>query len=159
MLFKEKTIKAIENIALFEMAYDRKQFKALIENLSYQIYENWCLIKYCSITGNKKQLKNHWKNKLRSYLTKICKAVFKLNRTNALKEVLIDLMEFDNNKDEHLFLWLYDKFFEEGIDIYDEQETINEIIEDWQIYGLEDIIEILANSKNIIKIRDYIDSI
>ncbi|MBO6272460.1 hypothetical protein J6O48_06745 [bacterium] len=157
--FIEYIIKTFSETKLFEMAYDRKEFKKLIENLAYQIYENWCLIRYCSITNTKEELKIHWKSELRAYLRKICRAEFKLNRTTAIKEVLMNLLELNNNYNNHLIDDIAYKFETEQIDLIKETDIIEEIINDWQSYGLDDIIMILSDKKNIYKINDYTDSI
>lgn len=79
MLFiTEKKLKSIiaecvsqiinERLELSEMSIPRKEYKERIENLSQQLLENWCLVRWCRNANLKiHPLRNHWAKELRTH--------------------------------------------------------------------------------------------
>ena len=106
----EPVVRAIENNYLVEMAYDRKKFKDLIDDLSDQILENWCLIRYVSVSKDKKELRSHWEDELSAHLGKIIGKTFKMNRRKAIEEVILGWLELNNNDDNHIIHLISTKF-------------------------------------------------
>ena len=45
-----------------------KDYKNRVDGLRFQLVENWCLCKYCSLFDRDNQNFNHWKIELRSVL-------------------------------------------------------------------------------------------
>lgn len=59
---------AVNNsLELPEMLIPRKEYKERIENLSVQLLENWCLVRWCRNANLKTHpLRNHWAKELRT---------------------------------------------------------------------------------------------
>lgn len=80
MLFvTEKKLKSIiaecvsqiinERLELAEMSIPRKEYKKRIENLTQQLLEYWCLVRWCRNANLKTHpLRNHWAKELRTHL-------------------------------------------------------------------------------------------
>ena len=150
----EYIVRVIENTYIVEMAYDRKKFKDLIDSLGDQIIENWFLIRYAHVSNTRKELINHWKKELIGYIDNICKTTFKMDRRKAIEEVLKGWKELNNN---NVINYIARKFYDEHINI--EDNIINEIVDDWLEYGLEDIIDILSDKTKYIDIVEYVNTI
>ena len=67
-----------------------------------------------------------------------------------MKSVLIE-------RNLRLVVYIARKFDEEHINI--EDSIINEIVDDWLEYGLEDIIDILSDKTKYIDIVEYVNNI
>ena len=143
---------------VFEMAMPRKKFKESVNNLMLQIFENWCLVHYCTLTG-RTETKNHWKNdELRSYLTRCAKFKMQGNdsyksRHKALEEIWRDFEYWDIETMDDL---VSGKFFLENIETeynlqYD--KTIQDCID-----AGPDIIDLIAMA-DVSQIQSYINSI
>jgi hypothetical protein len=57
---------SITKTLLMEYAFARKELGDRILSLTRPIFSHWCLIKYVTLTGDRQQLKNHWKGELYS---------------------------------------------------------------------------------------------
>lgn len=56
------------SLELSEMSIPRKEYKERIENLSQQLLENWCLVRWCRNANLKiHPLRNHWAKELRTH--------------------------------------------------------------------------------------------
>ena len=58
---KEFLLESIQKTYVFEMAVSRKELKDKVDSLIYQIIENWCLVKHCTLYDSLNRNKNHWK--------------------------------------------------------------------------------------------------
>lgn len=68
-----------ERLELSEMSIPRKEYKERIENLSQQLLENWCLVRWCRNVNLKTHpLRNHWAKELRTHFV----AMANLNMKN-----------------------------------------------------------------------------
>lgn len=57
-----------ERLELSEMSIPRKEYRERIENLSQQLLENWCLVRWCRNANLKTHpLRNHWAKELRTH--------------------------------------------------------------------------------------------
>lgn len=75
----------LQKYVITEMAMSLKDYKKRVENLMPQILENWCLIRYTSLTGEKQELRNHWLKELKTHINNIATIKVKSgNKTNAL---------------------------------------------------------------------------
>lgn len=77
-LVKEEVKKQLS--MLMEYAIPRRKFVDNAYNLSSQIIENWCLIRYSSIIG-RKETKEHWKQELFAHMDNVSKALIKKNNS------------------------------------------------------------------------------
>ena len=60
----EKLMDLIENTKIFEMAISRSKYTDRLYNMVNQIIENWCLIRYCTLTNSNLDLRAHWCSEL-----------------------------------------------------------------------------------------------
>ena len=154
----EYIVRAIENTYIVEMTYDRKKFKDLINSLGDQIIENWFLIRYSRISNTKNELINQSRKELIGHIYHICKTTFKMDRRKAIEEVLKGWKELNHNNENNIINYIAIKFDAGRINIED-NNIINEIVDDWLEYGLEDIIDILSNKTKYIDIVEYVNTI
>ena len=154
----EYIVRAIENTYIVEMAYDRKKFKDLIDSLGDQIIENWFLIRYSHISNTKNELINQSRKELIGHIDNICKTTFKMDRRKAIEEVLKCWKELNHNNENNIINYIAIKFDAGRINIED-NNIINEIVDDWLEYGLEDIIDILSDKTKYIDIVEYVNTI
>ena len=80
-----------------------------------------------------------------------------MNRRKAIEEVLKGWKELNHNNENNIINYISRKFYEEHINI--EDSIINEIVDDWLEYGLEDIIDILSDKTKYIDIVEYVNTI
>lgn len=144
----EYIIEKLDKTFIFEMAYDRRDYKHIVRGLVGQIVENWCLIRYCTLS-NRTETKNHWQNELSGHLINIYKMKIKLDKRKCLNEELIYNPEHNDYKE--VFKWIKDKFIKEDIN---DNKLIYQVAKDYAEYGVYDIIDILCD-KNA-DIYDYV---
>ena len=80
-----------------------------------------------------------------------------MNRRKAIEEVLKGWKELNHNNENNIINYIARKFDEEHINI--EDNIINEIVDDWLEYGLEDIIDILSDKTKYTNIVEYVNTI
>ncbi len=144
---------------LTEMAYERKMFKAIITNLSQQILQNWCLIRYGRLNNTDIGTITHWKAELMAHLQNASSNKIKGNnslqaRTKAIKEVWVNEKEYATDSNV-INLTVYSKFVNEGLDV--NSDSYKQVIEDCMTAS-EDIINAIA-SENAEKISQYVSSL
>ena len=81
-----------------------------------------------------------------------------MDRRKAIEEVLKGWKELNHNNENNIINYIARKFDEEHINIEDDN-IINEIVDDWLEYGLEDIIDILSDKTKYIDIVEYVNTI
>lgn len=132
---------------LNEMAYERKMFKAILTNLSSQILENWCLIRYAKLSNTRKDDISHWKSELIAHISNAANNKIKGNnsiasRVKAISEVWTREKEYSQDINT-IKLAVLSKFLKENIDI-NSQEFIQSIT-DCSAASL-DIIDVIASA-------------
>lgn len=153
-LLSEYVYNALKNTTLLEYLIHRNKFVELCWSLSQQILENWCLIRYCTLT-NRNETKEHWKNELLTYLHRIDINGIKANnspknRIKAIKEGFDMADLFDINS--KIYKSVYRKFKLEGIN---DDSTIELVIIDFY-KSINNLITTLANGNSI---DSYVDNI
>ena len=113
-------IEYIESSVITEMAKSLSDFKQLVSDLSDQIIENWCLVKWCDMYPNKltsKRIRNHWASELKSYLYKISREHLKSGRKDkVIQDEWIKHLELN---DTYIISDIIrDKFEKEGLEKY-----------------------------------------
>lgn len=109
-----------EHTILMEYAYKRKEYERDVSARMQQILENWCLIHYVSLTGDKEVLKNHWKSELDTLIIDIqLKAIKPKNDIEVKRKIIynvLDQMDIDKNTDI-IQKRILRKFQKENIDL------------------------------------------
>ena len=144
---------------LTEMAYERKMFKAIITNLSQQILQNWCLIRYGRLNNADIGTITHWKTELMAHLQNASSNKIKGNnslqaRIKAISEVWVNEKEYATDSNV-INLTVYGKFVNEGLDVNSDsyKQTLEECMA-----ASGDIINAIA-SENAEKISQYVSSL
>ena len=145
----------VEESTILEMSLNLSKFKDLLYNLSKQIVENWCLVKWCDMHPDEltsKRLRSHWSTELKAYMFRISEEKLKSGRKDkVIKNEWIDHFEF-NDKDIITNV-IRNKFNKEGLEKY-----INVMAEECA-KSANDICNILSGNKEDIEsyIEGYID--
>lgn len=139
-----------------EMPYPRGVYKDKINSILPQIFTNWCLVKYRTIT-NTEPYKKHWKAELRGFMCTAARYTLKGNdsvetRQKVFNEILI---ENDYNLPQTMNLVICNKFIEEQISI--ESEQYEQVIIDC-INSIGNILSRILN-RDVPSIIEYIETI
>ena len=151
--FSEYLVKCLSKTAIFEMAYDRKQFFQAVDNLVFQLVENWCLVRSCYYKNNIN--KQHWQSELNAHISNIRKRVVKIDKRKVVTEVFIKCNELD--MPGRVLDVITEKFYKENIDkniaykcAVDFAENVDNFID---VLGAEFV------SPNINNVIEYIEKI
>lgn len=159
-LIKEQVKEVIENNKkgiITEMALPRKKVKDKIENIFPQIIENWCLIHYVVLSGDKQDLINHWKSELMAHINNICSLQIKENDSFDSRKKLINqiIIEYEYTTPSTINWVILSKFYKENIDR--STEIYNNILLDF-INNIGVIVDILSR-KNENEVITYIENL
>ena len=144
----------IEESTILEMSLNLSKFKDLLYNLSKQIVENWCLVKWCDTNPNElksKRLRNHWTTELKNYMCRISEEKLKSGRKDkVIKNEWVDHLEL--NDKIVITNIIRNKFNKEGLEKY-----INVISEECA-NSTNEICNVLSGNKEDIEtyIQGYI---
>lgn len=141
---------------IVEMSYPRGTYKDKVDSVLPQIFINWCLVRYRTIT-NTEPYKKHWKGKTRGHMYTAARYTLKGNdsietRRKVFNELLLDN---DYNLPQTMNLVICNKFIEEQIDI--ESKEYEQVIIDC-INNIQNIFELILN-RNVQNINSYVNSI
>ena len=157
-IIREVIREELQRYSLNEMAMSIKDYKRRIEGLLVHIVQNWCLVRYASLSGTHKQLITHWRSELYAHLTNIASLKIKNGNKADVKEMIlydvINERDFDTNE-QSISLVVSGKFFKEKISTNGKyySETISNFKE-----NVKDVVNvILSGSEKVI--RDYVLSI
>lgn len=167
---EQKLAKIVENVCqkvireelqrylITEMVYSLKEYKSRVDNLIPQIIENWCLIRYTTLSGDKKELREHWMTELIAHMTNVSQMKLKncnskLSKQNALY-YLWNQRDIDNDENViHLHIAL--KFKKEGIKT--SGEIYANVINDFK-NNTKDIIKVLLSESHSTIVK-YVNNI
>lgn len=141
-----------------EMAMTLSDYKKKVESLMQQILENWCLIRYVSLTGDKIELKNHWKNELLTHMNNIASSKIKNGDSLSVKMNAIFYLwnKVDWDTDERCISQrLFAKFKKENIPT--KGEIFAQIVSDFKNSTKLIAYALVDNSSE--SILNYIDTI
>ena len=115
----EKLLECRKQGLIMEMALPRKIVKQKIEELFPQIIQNWCLIHYANISGEKTILINHWKNELMTHLSNAISYQIKDNNSYDSRKKIVNqiILDFDYTDYSIIDLKVWTKFKKENIDV------------------------------------------
>lgn len=115
---REALNEVLQKYAINEMAMSLSDYKKRVEAHMQQILENWCLVRYVTLTDDKLQLKNHWKRELAAHINQIAQIKLKNGNDISTKQnAIFNLWNmYDWDTDEACIAQrLFAKFQEEGI--------------------------------------------
>jgi hypothetical protein len=148
----------LDKYIITEMAYNLSDYKNKVDNLIPQIIENWCLIRYTTLSRDKMELRKHWLRELNAHLYNI--SLMKLvngNKSTTKRNALYSLWNRrDIDTDENIIGGLiYLKFEDEGIPT--KGEIFAQIVSDFK-NATKDIINVIL-SNNLQNIKNYTNNI
>ena len=153
-----ETVKQVlnEKHLLKEMSYPRNVYKDKMDSELPQVFINWCLTRYRTIT-NTEQLKKLWQGEFRDHMCTISRFSIEKNDSEATRrKVLLEVLrENDFVNPQFMTLTVCNKFIEENIDVKTEffQQTVEDCIAN--IGLLFDLIL----SREVIRIARYAETI
>ena len=141
---------------IIEMPYYRGVYKEKVNAVLPQIFTNWCLIRYRTITDTT-PYKKHWKDKLRGHMYTAARYSLKENDSveSRLKVFNEILSEEDYDQPHTMNLTICNKFIKERINI--NSEEYEQAIIDC-INSIETIFNFILG-RDIQKIMGYIETI
>lgn len=156
---KEKLIDCISDTYIVEMAINRSKYQDKLSLYKRQIIENWCLMRYCTLTNSKLELRAHWGTELKSYLNDLFYIDLKDDKSRyvkykATRQQYIEYDELDVNVD-YIYNLIKDKFRKEGLSdktiIYQAASDFTE-----HISTICDLISVKPTGDNYKKLENYI---
>lgn len=157
-IIKEIIREELQNYLICEMAYSLKEYKEKADNLIPQIVENWCLIRYATLSNSYNDVKNHWKTELKSHMNNIRQMKLKTNNSSLSKQnALFSIWnKRDIDKDEDsIYSHIYFKFEKEKIPL--EGEIFAQVIQDFKNETVNIVNVLISDSPQ--KIVKYVENI
>lgn len=155
-LIREEVKKLIPLI--MEYAVPRKKFVDDVFNLLGQICQNWCLIRFVTLSKIQNDCVAHWKTELIAHMSSIANEGIKSgnNPTSRLKAILeaFDWADFDDSTKaiEHC---IAQKFEKEGLPTNGEPFTT--VLFDFK-HEVEMLAKLMAN-KDVENIKEYVSTL
>ena len=133
------------------MAIPLKDYKNRVDGLRFQLVENWCLCKYCSLFDQDNPNFNHWKIELRTVIKNLKMVDIKNNidKHKTITRMLIN--DYDYNDYLMILRIIDDKFDDEHIDDRIKKERVS--IEFSK--NVNELIDVISN--DAFKINDYMN--
>lgn len=148
----------LQKYLITEMAYSLSEYKDKSDNLIPQIVENWCLVRYVTLSGDKIEYQNHWRKELIAHLRNIAQMKLKNGNNSTTKQnalySLWNRRDLDNDEN-CIHLHIVQKFEEENILTYG--NVYNQVIKDFKD-NTKDIVNVLV-SNSYSDIVNYVNSI
>lgn len=152
---KDFLARQLQKTSIFEMAFSRQTFINKIEGITPQLVEDWCLIRYCTLS-KRTQTKRHWQNELYGYIDSILDYKLKAgNKKECSEFVIIDEYEFNNT--DNVYNSMKRKIKKENIDRND--SNIKQACKDFADFGVHELIDIISmndTDENFDYIDEYI---
>ena len=148
----------LQRYIITEMAMSVKDYRKKVEVLLPQVLENWCLIRYSTLTGEMQEVKKLWKYELRAHINNIASIKLKNGNSQLTKrKALYTLWNmYDWDTDENcIAIRLYAKFDEENIPT--NGAVFSQIVEDFK-NETRALVGILTSDSNL-EVMEYINNI
>jgi len=141
---------------LIEMPLPRATYKERVDAGLPQIFINWCLVRYRTITETL-PYKKHWQGEFRGHMYAISRLSIKGNDSiDTRRKVLSEILsENDYDNPQFLTLTVCNKFIEENLDIESDAfiTTISDCIQSiWSIFEL-------ILKRDVQEINNYVETI
>lgn len=137
---------------LTEMPFPRGEYKAKVDDRIPQVITNWCLVRYCTLTG-RIATKNHWQNELITHIESIARLSIKGNNKKSARTKVLNEIWYDNDYNTYkaINFTIHGKFLDENINTNTHAYivSINDFIRD--AHNLFDVI--LSEDEN--RIEEY----
>ena len=154
---KEYLLEAIQQTNIFEMAESRKDLKRDIDGHIYQIIENWCLVKYCTLYDPDNRTKHHWQDELETHLIHIFEKRLKFgdaeSKYKVIRDWVIDTLEINTARRIEMIM---------RVKLRKENITMPNYIYELCINELNVILKLISDKytdNNFDKIIDYIEKL
>lgn len=148
----------LQRYLITEMAYSLKDYKDNVDSLIPQIVENWCLVRYTTLSGDMMKNREHWMTELIAHMKNIAQMKLKNGNSQLTKQNAIYYLwnRRDIDSDENVIhMHIAQKFEKEGIKIHG--KVYSEVIRDFK-NSAKDIINVLV-SNSYSTIVQYVNSI
>lgn len=148
----------LQRYLITEMAYSLKDYKDNVDSLIPQIVENWCLVRYTTLSGDMMENREHWMTELIAHMRNIAQMKLKNGNSQLTKQNAIYYLwnRRDIDSDENVIhMHIAQKFEKEGIKIHG--KVYSEVIRDFK-NSAKDIINVLV-SGSYSMIVQYVNSI
>lgn len=148
----------LQRYLITEMAYSLKDYKDHVDSLIPQIVENWCLVRYTTLSGDMMENREHWMTELIAHMKNIAQMKLKNGNSQLTKQNAIYYLwnRRDIDSDENVIhMHIAQKFEKEGIKIHG--KVYSEVIRDFK-NSAKDIINVLV-SGSYSMIVQYVNSI
>lgn len=124
------------------MAIPLKDYKNRVDGLRFQLVENWCLCKYCSLFDQDNPNFNHWKIELHTVIKNLKMVDIKNNidKHKTITKMLIN--DYDYNDYLMILRIIDDKFDDEHIDDRIKKERVS--IEFSK--NINELIDVISNN-------------
>ena len=144
----------LQKYVITEMAIPLKDYKNKVESLMQQILENWCLVRYSTISGDKTEWKKHWSMELAAHINNV--ASMKVKNGDKQKALYSLWNMYDWDTDESCIAQrLWTKFYKENIPT--EGEYFAQVVSDFK-NETKKLIKILASGYPT-EVKEYINNI
>ena len=148
----EYGLELMSRMPINKMAYERKKLLDWMLFYVILIYQNWCLVRYCSVFDPQNQNKKHWSAELQALIVEYAEMRTKLDKRKITKTGFIDQPEsYDYMQ---IFAAIEQKFEKEHIDFVRTEYVAKDMTK-----HLEEIVDLLSIKKltyqDLSKIKDY----
>lgn len=148
----EYGLELMSRMPINEMAYERKKLLDWMLFHVTLIYQNWCLVRYCSVFDPQNQNKKHWSAELQALIIEYAEMRTKLDKRKITKTGFIDQPEtYDYMQ---IFVAIEQKFEKEHIDLVRTEYVAKDMTK-----HLDEIVDLLSIKKltyqDLSKIKDY----
>lgn len=148
----------LQRYLITEMAVTLKDYRKNVEALMQQILENWCLIRYTTISGDKLEYRKHWCLELKAHMNNIAAMKIKDgNKVTTKQNAIFDIWnKYDLDSDENcIALRIATKFEMENIDTVG--EFFAQVVSDFKNETTK-LVKILTTGNNY-AIKEYVENI
>ena len=133
------TIKRTGSDIFTEMALPLKTFRARVDNLRFQLIQNWCLLKYCQLYDSTNENFAHWGVEFKSSTDNLRDFEIKggIDKKKTLVKMFIE--DYDYNEARKILVIIRDKFDKEKITDATKRKAVAEAFSS-SIQGLIDFL-------------------
>ena len=123
-----------------EMAVPLKEYRARVDELRFQLVENWCLCKWCQLFNPECENYTHWSTELKACINNLKFLDIKngIDKRRILKRMLVD--DYDYDKTNMILRIINDKFDLENINDNTQRARVASAFAD----GIEDLIDVIS---------------